>query len=160
MIALLARYKSYLWAGGIALAAGIFIGGWAVKEFYQAGRIKALEKSVELEKQARNASEKALSDLQMEMLTIERDKIIVPQEVIRYVKVNPDCDLSRGAVSLLNRSRGVPETPALSDGEKQAPSTITQPAEVQHHSECAIQYRELAAKHDALIEFIEGAWPK
>ena len=160
MIALLARFKSYLWIGGITLAIGMILGGWTVKKFYNAVEIARLEKSVQLEKQAREASEKALSNLQVKTLNIQRDKIFVKQEVIKYVKDNSQCDLSRGAVSLLNLARGVPETPVLTDAEKQTASTITKSAEVQYHADCATEYRQLAAEHDALVDFIENAWPK
>ena len=160
MIALLPRFKSYFWIGGITLVIGMILGGWVVKKFYNAGEIARLEKSVQLEKQAREASEKALSDLQVKTLNIQRDKIFVKQEVIKYVKDNSQCDLSRGAVGLLNNARGVPETPILTDAEKQTPSTITKSAEVQYHADCATDYRQLAAEHDALVDFIENAWPK
>jgi len=142
------------------LVIGMILGGWVVKKFYNAGEIARLEKSVQLEKQAREASEKALSDLQVKTLNIQRDKIFVKQEVIKYVKDNSQCDLSRGAVGLLNNARGVPETPILTDAEKQTPSTITKSAEVQYHADCATDYRQLAAEHDALVDFIENAWPK
>src|SRR3972149_174834 len=132
MIALLARFKSYFWIGGVTLVIGMILGGWAVKKFYNAGEIARLEKSIQLEKQARLASEKALSNLQVATLNIQRDKIFVKQEIIKYVKDSSQCDLSRGAVSLLNSSRGVPETPILTDAEKQTPSTTSQPAEVQY----------------------------
>ena len=159
MIALLARFKSYFWIGGITLAIGMILGGWAVKKFYNAGEIARLEKSIQLEKQAREASEKALSNLQVKILNIQRDKIFVKQEVIKYVKDSSQCDLSRGAVGLLNLARGVPETPVLTDAEKQTPSTITKSAEVQYHADCATDYRQLAAEHDGLIDFINNAWP-
>src|SRR3990167_5021548 len=158
MIALLARFKSYLWFGWISLAFCLILGGWAGKEFYNAVEIARLEKSVQLEKQAREASEKALSNLQVKTLNIQRDKIFVKQEVIKYVKDNSQCDLSRGAVSLLNSARGVPETPVLTDAEKQTTSTITESAEIQYHADCATDYRQLAAEHDALVDFIENAW--
>ena len=160
MIALFARFKSYLWIGGITLVIGMILGGWAVKKSYNAGEIARLEKSVQLEKQAREASEKALSNLQVKTLNIQRDKIFVKQEVIKYVKDNSQCDLSRGAVSLLNSSRGVPETPVLTDAEKQTISTVTKSAEIQYHADCATDYRQLAAEHDALVDFIENAWPQ
>ena len=160
MIALLARFKSYFWIGGVTLVIGMILGGWTVKKFYNAGEIARLEKSIQLERQAREASEKALSNLQTETLHIQRDKIFVKQEVVKYVKDNSQCDLSRGAVSLLNLARGVPETPVLTDAEKQTISTVTKSAEIQYHADCATDYRQLAAEHDALVDFIENAWPK
>ena len=83
---------------------------------------------------------------------------IVRQEVPVYVQDNRDCDLTRGAVGLLNRA-AMPnaEHPALSETAKQAPSTVTQRAATEHCIGWAEQYNELAARHDALIAILEKA---
>lgn len=81
---------------------------------------------------------------------------VIREEVPVYVQDNRACDLSRGAVWLLNRA-AVPdaEHPALSEAAKQAPSTITQRAATKHCIGWAEQYNELAERHDALIEVLE-----
>jgi hypothetical protein len=82
----------------------------------------------------------------------------IPYEVVKYVPSNPACNLSVGAVRLLNDARVLshPEAdrrPAepLSDAASRAPSDVGQPEEVAAHADCASRYAELAARHNALI---------
>jgi len=147
------------WQSKLVIIGGVFLvgmtaGGWAVKQFYNAGKIAQLEADVVSANKARKASDEALTWLsgQYGILANEKPKYQI-QEVIKYVKQNPDCDLTRGAVSLLNSSWGVPEPTPLSTGEEQTISTITQPAEISHNANNAVQCRAELARCDAVRDW-------
>lgn len=108
----------------------------------------------EVQEQARGASDTVLPDLADKLVQLERDKAQLEEE-LRNVSNHPDCDLTRGDVGVLNRARtGLPDAPALADAEKHAASTHTQRAEIQAHADCGLRYRDLAAQHDALIDWL------
>lgn len=100
--------------------------------------------------------------LEAKLAKLRQSERTIIKEVPVYVQSNPDCDLTVGAVGLLNSARagvsggGAPEAGAAGtpDAEKLSPSIVTQRAEVEAHADCAIRYNELAEKHDALIEWI------
>jgi len=109
---------------------------------------------VTIVEQAKTASDTVLPVLTGELIKLERDKAPI-SEGLKNVSDNPMCNLTRGDVSVLNLARtGQPDAAAITDEEKQTPSSLTQRAEAEAHAECAIQYRELAAEHDALINWL------
>lgn len=81
----------------------------------------------------------------------------IERKVNVYVKDNPDCNLTRGAVSLRN-SAGDPEYlrpgyhPALSESDAGGPSTVTQRAAEQQIHEWGRLYNELSGRYKALLE--------
>jgi len=103
---------------------------------------------------AKTASDSVLPTPAGKQVAIAEQKPII-QEGLTHVSDNPMCNLTRGTVSLLNLARtGQPDAAAVTDEEKQTPSSLTQRAEASAHAECATQYRELAAEHDALIDWL------
>lgn len=113
---------------------------------------KTLAKNKELQVQidALTSDLLALEDVRQTQYAVIREEVPV------YVQDNRDCDLSRGAVGLLNRA-AVPDAdhPALSETAKQAPSTVTQRAATRHCIGWAEQYNELAERHDALLRVLK-----
>lgn len=95
---------------------------------------------------------------------IYREVKTLNQEVNKHVPNNPACDLTVGAVGLLNSARGhkagLPDAAPGADEKSGAPSTITQQAEVTHHIDCSVRYRELAARHNELVLWIEQTYGK
>jgi hypothetical protein len=109
---------------------------------------------VTIVEQANTATSTVLPELAGKQVAIAEQKPII-QEGITHVSDNPLCNLARGDVSVLNLARtGHADAAALADEEKQTPSSLTQRAEANAHAECAIQYRELADAHDALIDWL------
>lgn len=105
-----------------------------------------------------------VSALLTQLEGIYREVKTLNQEVSKHVPNDPACDLTVGAVGLLNTARGhgagVPAAPNGNDEESRAPSVVTQQAEVTHHIDCAVRYRELAARHNQLLLWIEQTYGK
>lgn len=106
-------------------------------------------------RQAGAASNTVLPDLTDKLVQLERDKVLLEEE-LKNVSNHPVCDLSRGDVSVLNHARtGLSDAARVPDAEKRTPSTLTQRAETQAHADCGLRYRKLASEHDALINWLE-----
>lgn len=87
----------------------------------------------------------------------------IPVEIVKYVKVNSDCNVPVGVVRLLNIARTggdagvrIPNASGDPDEAGRAASTVTQQREYSAHSECAVAYRELSERHSALTKWIKG----
>lgn len=85
----------------------------------------------------------------------------VTKEIVKYVPVTQDvsdCQLSVGAVGLLNGARtGANFQPsAYSDAQVKADSGLGLRELSVADIELAEQYRQLAADHDALVEYVEA----
>lgn len=103
----------------------------------------------------KDASDTVLPQLGDRLVKLESDKGLI-KEGLTHVSDNPVCNLTRGDVSVLNHARtGLPDTPALAEAEKPTPSTLTQRAEADAHADCGLRYRDLAARHDTLIDWLE-----
>jgi hypothetical protein len=148
----------YLWTA--IFAAGMAAGGFAVKHWYQAGRIAALEASVAAAERAKGASEQALTTLHEQLMEVAASKARV-KEIVKYVPQNVACNLTLGAVCGLRDAYGQLSCPAgLAAAEKQAATRVTQADEIGWHADCATDYRELAARHDALSDWWRHAQPR
>lgn len=122
---------------------------------------KAVARAIAQERAMRAIDDEVVSGYIQELEDIRANPQVLEKEVVKYVRVpenGRDCNLTVGAVGLLNRERtGVPDpaTARLTDAEKQAPSAVDQRQEVRAHAQCGRHYREMAAQHDALVEWIE-----
>lgn len=128
---------------------------------YRAGQLSDARQEAEtlfhVEQQARQATEKALSSANHQLIQIAAQKAS-GKELSKYVKNDRSCNLSVGAAGLLDQARtGVPATAAGTDAESRTDSGITQTSELEDHAALAFQYRELAARHDALITWLVDA---
>jgi len=155
----------------VALASG-FASGWYVSGvFHKAKAAERLQTEIDnISAQYKGSLQNARKELQVASETvfrlskqyenINKIKVKAEGEVIRYVQINNECDITRGAVRLLNQARGSGDKQAMLhatgivDGQEHTSSTVTQRAEIEAHIECATQYGKLAAKNDALIDFI------
>ena len=168
----------------VCLAVGA-ASGWHVKSrFEAAARAEAAERALKEKEDALAAQQRrheiAIEELrqQHEALRARDDRAIqsaeararqaenslnqLRKEIATYVpsdEAGCSCNLTRGAVGLLNDARRaaageVSSTAGLSDGEKQAASTVTQRAEIEAHVECAVEYERLRGRHDALIDWL------
>ncbi len=138
---------------------------WYTDQQYNAGYNAAKAEyadALELAVEDSNQKQTIINDITEKwLLTKDQYKIVyetVIKEVPVYVKANPNCDLSRGAVGLLNRA-GVPngEHPALTETEASTPSTITQRAQVNHCIKWAEQYNDVADRYSRLIDVLGAA---
>lgn len=106
--------------------------------------------------------EQAASNIAAAWLSAKPQKevryVSIIKEVPVYVENNPVCDLSRGAVGLLNNAADperLPDDPALTKAEAGETSSITQPAQIAHCIGWAKQYNELSDQMNALIDATE-----
>lgn len=99
------------------------------------------------------AQQQGIDQIVWAWLSQQPQKSIQYREIIKevpaYVQINPVCDLTRGAVSVLNTSADPNRLqeafhPPLTEDASQAPSTVTQRAAVKHCAEVSVQYNELA----------------
>lgn len=153
--------KPYLYIG-VFLAVLAFVWWYSDRQYdagYNAARAEYLDdlqktldknKALQVQIDALTADLLALEDARQTQYAVIREEVPV------YVQDNRDCDMSRGAVWLLNRA-AMPdaEHPALSEAAKQAPSTVTQRAATEHCIGWAEQYNDLAERHDALIRVLK-----
>jgi hypothetical protein len=160
----------------VALAVGLSLGSCGacvVKgKFDDAARLKeteqalvatqnAVRRAIEQE-QARRAIDDgvilAVESQRQQIQTVERTII---KEIPVYVEAEGDsgCNLTRGAVGLLNLARSAPgsevRSASLADEEGRATSTVTQRAEVEAHADCATRYNRLMIEHNGLIKHIQ-----
>lgn len=127
------------------LAVGI---GWT----WRGERVqKQITQTVE---KAKDASDMVLPDLSGRLVQLERDKVLL-EEALKNASNNAGCIFTRGDVSLLNHARtGLPDAAAGADAEGRAPAAYSQREEIAAHTNCGTRYRDLAAKHDALIDWL------
>ncbi len=162
-----------LWLPILAVAAvvgsGLIVKGVLDKNYAAKAKVQielAVAQAVELERAAADARialyEQVNAELADSRGRIEYVKEIVTREVPRYVTVSQaadsDCNLTVGAVRLLNCARtGSAECVAatgVTDAESRAPSVVTGQALIQSDAEVALRYNDLAVRHDALIDFL------
>lgn len=84
----------------------------------------------------------------------------ITKEIVKYVpatETTPDCSLTLGAVGLLNAARtGSGLQPSIGfDAQGQTSTAIGLRELSMADIKLAEQYRELAADHDALVEYVE-----
>lgn len=154
---------NYLYSA-IVIALLTFV-AWYTKAQHDAGYDEC---SLTYEKQLRKKDQQlieqrqATDDIAAAWLSAKPQKevryVSIIKEVPVYVENNPVCDLSRGAVSLLNNAADperLPDDPALTKAEAGETSTVTQPAQIEHCIRWAKQYNELSDQMNALIDAIE-----
>lgn len=164
--------KSTLIAMLISLLVGAYGAYWIMDTHQKAERTEVAEKALQREQQIRQEvidkyEKVAEISTQRELTLIQQLNDIKlreksnPEEVKTYVKDNPECNLLRGTVSLLNDTRvtsgiaGLPQTPTLTDAEKRTASTVTQREEIQYHAQCRAEYSKVSARCNQLIDWFE-----
>lgn len=106
------------------------------------------------QEQAAEASGTVLPDLSGRLVALERDKAQL-EEAIKHASDNAGCVFTRGDISLLNHARtGLPDAATGADAEGRAPAAYSQREEIAIHADCGTRYRDLAARHDALIDWL------
>jgi hypothetical protein len=157
------------------IAAGLIIIGfivWYSDNQYDAGYNTA---KAEYEESLR-ASQAAMieeTNRQQKMINVLTDKWLaekknvktvyetIEKEVPVYVQDNRKCDLTRGAVSLLNQA-GDPKQlqkdyhPPITHAESRTTSTITQRAQFKNCIRWGEQYNDLADRFDTLINTLKA----
>lgn len=105
--------------------------------------------------QAGEASGTVLPDLTGKLVALERDKTQL-EEALKHASDNAGCIFTRGDVSLLNRAlTGLPDAAGFTAPESRTPAALTQREEITAHADCGTRYRTLAARHNALIDWLE-----
>jgi len=153
----------------VSFGAGTYAGGKAFSVVSDAKQTNALKQSLSEEKiklreladRSRKREARAtdsLSKMTLQLDSIRNETVTQKTEVIRYVKVNKDCNISNGAVRVLNEARtgnsGLPRATELSTEVERSASAIGQRDEIEAHVECGNEYRKLAARHDALVNWV------
>jgi len=152
-----------------------FASGWYLSDvFHKAETAKRVQAEiVNLSAQYEHELKSSRRELQVASETVTRlskqyeninkKKLTATKEIVKYVKTNDNCNVSRGAVRLLNNARRfdsettLPETTSNADEKGRAASSVTQRDEIEAHINCATQYSKLAARNNALIDYIEGS---
>lgn len=167
-------FKSPLiWVGVIgavlSFSAGMYINGkinaGSLLEC-ELGRERAIVEQVQqtVNKYEQQAKHNALliSRLHDEKRQIEDEKRLVEKR-IDNVKDNADCDIPGNIVGMLNIARTgnknsvrLSETPDRADEASRTSEAVKQRVELGAHADCGFKYRELAKKHEKLIDWINS----
>ena len=155
----------------IAFSLGAGSSVYIVNKFNAAARLHATEKALEQQKEAVARAIKqseAMRELDFEIIGslneaedgIDEAHNQFSTEIIKYVEVPGKCDLSGGAVRLLNNLidsgdgvQGV-QAPANADEESAKAAPVSQFDQTTHHGQCIKRYNELMAEHNNLIDWI------
>ena len=172
-MSLIARFAPYLILAAFAAGGGITY--YIDSLFDDAARAELLEKqaaahkaavkrAIEQSEKVRKLDNELLSDAADAKDEVDKAHDVFIKEVVKYVpqvsEAGCDCNLRIGAIRLLNavragRAGGELRSPAGgTDEEGRTPSSITGLAEIQYHADCARRYNDLAADHNALIEWL------
>lgn len=160
MFGLLSGAKVALVTAIFSLLAGAGLGLWLGKAIWNSDSISNVAKvRVEVIESNDNTA-KAEVALEEKREQIRTEIKYITKEVVKYVPVTQDasdCQLSVGAVGLLNAARtGTDFQPsAYLDAQIKAASGIGLLELSVADIELAEQYRQLAADHDALVEYVE-----
>lgn len=116
----------------------------------------ALE-ALDLEKKARERAEILATEHAATVINLRLENVALKGRIKDVIPNNPDCDLSRGAVSLLNHSRsGMPETTFDTPDSSSSPSTITQQEAAEQWTSDVLQCREWRSQLLQLIKWHTG----
>jgi len=117
-----------------------------------------LENYIDKQKESHNKTVRNIESVHKIKLKIAEDNVRI-EKVIEYVEDNRKCDLTAGAVRLLDNSRtGLPDTAAIVNEELQQPAAITQRQQIESCARDGIQYRELKADYDGLRQWYRDNW--
>ena len=137
------------------------LGFYTSAKFEQSAHVQELEDAVKRTiaqaETVRELDNEILEGYLEQSQRVNEKIVYVNKEVIKYVKDNSACNLTAGAVGLLNHARDrskLRKATEITDAEKRTPSTITQRAEIESHLECVTRYEQLSASHDALIDWL------
>lgn len=152
--------RNLLLALTLGLLVGSVVGVFVAKRIYTSVPISAVQKlKIEV---TTSVDETAKAEVALEEKREEvRTQIkYITKEVVKYVPATentPDCRLTVGAVGLLNAARtGTDFQPtAYLDAEIKAATSIGMRELSQADIDLASQYRQLAADHDALVDYVE-----
>lgn len=162
--------KNMALAVALALTLG-FCTGYEVKaKFVKADQFESVSEA--RHESAQNVQESLETSLATEQkVTDSNTKIAVirkavaarvqPKEITNEAHLRPVCPgvgLDVGTVQLLNAARAGTDPVATSFGhaEGQAPSGIGLPELLDNDLEVITLYHELSARHDALVDYVEG----
>lgn len=136
---------------------GLIIGAKVFSDEPASSDVKAL--TIEIDRSIEDAA-KAEIKLEEKREQVRTEIKYITKEIVKYVPATEtagDCQLNVGAVGLLNAARtGTDFQPAAYlDAQIQAASGVGLRELSLADIELARQYRELAADHDALVEYVE-----
>ena len=143
------------------LVVGFGTGFYTKSEFYKADQLDTVVAQNSETSKAIEDSAKAEVKLEEKRERVRTEIKYITKEIVKYVPATQgvsDCQLSVGAVGLLNSARtGSDFQPsAYSDAQVQAHSGVGMLELSVADIELAEQYRQLAADHDALVEYVES----
>jgi len=154
----IASIKKTLIIYSVVFTVGIGTGIWITNKFYAIGKINMLENYIDKQNASHINTVKNLKEVHDEELKIANDNVRI-ERVTEYVKDNIECNLTVGAVWLLDNSRtGLPNATTRTDEGLSEPSTITQRQQVESCARDGIQYRQLKNTYDGLRRFVGENW--
>lgn len=168
---MLSNIKNIVFAASVALAAGYIAGYYAKGQFVKADQLESVTEArhesaqnIQQSLETSLVTEQKVTDSTQQVAVIRKAVAARVQPKVRETtnEANlrlscPDSGLDVGTVRLLNSARaGAAFDPAsLGDGASQAPSGIGLPELLDNDLEVVQLYRELAVRHDALVDYVE-----
>ena len=170
----LTNLKRLVIAVAVALSLG-FCTGYEVKgRFVKAAQFESMTeaqhqtaKDIEQSLETSSAVEKQVMDSTQKIAVIRKEVAarVQPKEIQNEAHLRPVCSdagLDVGTVRLLNAARAgtAPDATGFGDAEGKAPSGLALPELLDNDLEVIILYHELSARHDALVDYVEGVVKK
>lgn len=156
----------------LALAVGYAAGFYAKGRFVKADQFESVTEArhesaqnIQQSLETSLATEQKVTDSTQQVVAIRKTVAArvqpKPQETSNEANLRPVCPssgLDVGTVWLLNSARdgSTPDPAGLVDGASQAPSGIGLPELLDNDLEVVQLYRELAVRHDALVDYVES----
>lgn len=169
---MLSNIKNIALATSIALAVGYTAGYYTKGQFTKANLFESVTEarhesaqSIQHSLETSLATEQKVTDSTQQVAVVRKAVAARVQPKIQETSNEanlrlscPDSGLDVGTVRLLNSARdGTAFDPAsLGDGASQAPSGIGLPELLDNDLEVVQLYRELAVRHDALVDYVES----
>lgn len=163
-------YRNIVLAVALALGVGFSVGFYTKGRFVKADQLEVVteaqhQTAVDIQESLKTslAVEQKVTTSDQQMTTIRKEvaRRTQPKETTNEANLHaPVCDwrLDVGTVRLLNAARdgSALDTASLVDGAGKAPSEVGLPDLLDNDLEVVQLYRELAVRHDSLVDYVES----
>ena len=155
------KYKAIAIAAVVAFIIGSTIGSGLMYKWSMAQESGRLKVALQIKEQERSAALASLKKYYEDLPPVEIIKYET-EKVIKYVTVNPECDVSPREQRLLDYSRtgvrlAAPGTDegAREPGAPQTPKRVPRPVAVRAHVDAAVNYRQCFAVAKAVELYLK-----
>jgi hypothetical protein len=170
----LTNFKNIVIAITLSLSLGFCTGYMTKGKFVKAAQFESVTeaqhqtaKDIEQSLEQSSAVEAKVTDSTTKIAVIRKEVTarVQPKETHNEANLRPVCPslgLDVGTVRLLNAARAgtSPDATGFGDAEGKAPSGLALPELLDNDLEVIVLYHELSARHDALVDYVEGVIKK